>query len=150
MKELTFDGARQSLIDILHNYCVFKSCRIIIVFDAHKVIGNVEKKDDVSSNISVIFTKDGETADSYIEKKVNQFGRKYEIVVITSDNLEQQTIFQRGAIRMSSLEFYNEILNIEKTIKKSTQKNDFNYKNNLSDNIPLDIVKKLEQMRRSE
>lgn len=149
-KDFTFEGARQSLIDILHNYSVFNSCRISIVFDAHKVTGSIEKKEEVSNHISVIFTKDGETADSYIEKKVNQLGRKHEIVVVTSDNLEQQTVFQRGAVRMSSLEFYNEILKVEKVIKKNSENNKIGYKNSLSDNIPDSIVKKLEKIRRGK
>ena len=51
-KDFTFEGARQSLIDILHNYSVFNSCRISIVFDAHKVTGSIEKKEEVSNHIS--------------------------------------------------------------------------------------------------
>ena len=147
-KDVTFEGSRQSLIDILHNYSVFNNCRIFVVFDAHKVIGSIEKEEKVSKYISVIFTKDGETADGYIERKVNKLGRKHEILVVTSDNLEQQTIFQRGAVRMSSLEFYNEILKVEKVIKKDTEIIKCGYKNTLSDNIPDSIVEKLEKIRR--
>lgn len=149
-KDFTFEGARQLLIEILHNYSAFNLCRIFIVFDAHKVLGSIEKEEQISDNIFIVFTKDGETADSYIEKRVNQLGRKYEIVVVTSDNLEQQTIFQRGAARMSSLEFYNEILKVEKMIKKNTEKNKITHKNSLSDNIPANIVEKLEEIRRSK
>lgn len=149
-KNFSFEGARQTLIDILHNYSVFEACNIILVFDAHKVQGSIEKKEQVSENISVIFTKDGETADSYIERKVNTLGRKHEIVVVTSDNLEQQTIFQRGAVRMSSLEFYNEILKVEKSIKIKTNRDKSNYKNSLSDNIDPNIVRILEEIRRGK
>ena len=149
-KKFSFEGARQTLIDILHNYSVFKECNIILVFDAHKVQGSIEKKEQISESISVVFTKDGETADSYIEKKVNTLGRKHEIVVVTSDNLEQQTIFQRGAVRMSSLEFYSEILKVEKSIKIKTDKNKSNYKNSLSDNIDPNIANILEEIRRGK
>lgn len=149
-KDFTFEGARHSLVDILHNYSVFNNCRIFVVFDAHKVTGSIEKKEEVNDDIYVIFTKDGETADSYIEKRVNHLGRKHEIVVVTSDNLEQQTIFQRGAVRMSSLEFYNEILKVEKAIRKKTDNNKSIYKNSLSDNIPNSIAEKLEKIRRSK
>ena len=149
-KDFSFEGARQTLIDKLHNYGVFKACKIILVFDAHKVIGSVEKKEEVNKNISVVFTKDGETADSYIEKKVNSLGRKHEIVVVTSDNLEQQIVFQRGAVRMSSLEFYNEVLDIEKSIKLKSDKNKSTQKNSISDNIDDNIVKMLEEIRRGK
>lgn len=149
-KNFSFEGARQTLIDILHNYSVFKECNVVLVFDAHKVPGSLEKTEEISKTILVVFTKDGETADSYIERKVNTLGRKHEIVVVTSDNLEQQTIFQRGAVRMSSLEFYNEILKVEKSIKVKTDRNRSNYKNNLSDNIDPKIAKMLEEFRRGE
>ncbi len=149
-KDFSFEGARQTLIDKLHNYSVFKECNIVLVFDAHKVQGSIEKEEKISKNISVVFTKNGETADSYIERKVNALGRKYEIVVVTSDNLEQQTIFQRGAVRMSSLEFYNEVIKIEKSIKIKTDKIQNINKNNLSDNISPDIVKILEEIRRGK
>ena len=81
---------------------------------------------------------------------MNEIGRRHEVVVVTSDNLEQQTVFQRGAVRMSSIEFYNEIIKVEKTINIKTKKNNVNYKNNLADNIDDDIVKKLEKIRRGE
>ncbi|EKQ52129.1 MULTISPECIES: NYN domain-containing protein [unclassified Clostridium] len=149
-KESSFEDARQTLIDKLHNYGVFKACKIILVFDAHKVIGSLEKKEEINKNISVIFTKDGETADSYIEKKVNALGRKHEIVVVTSDNLEQQTVFQRGAVRMSSLEFYNEMLKVEKSIKIRANRNQSIHKNSISDNIDDKIAKLLEEIRRSK
>lgn len=149
-KDVSFEGARQSLIDKLHNYGVFKECRIILVFDAHKVPGSIEKKEEINKNIFVVFTKDGETADAYIERHVNEMGRKQEVVVVTSDNLEQQTVFQRGAVRMSSIEFYNEILKIEKTINNKADKIKINHKNSLVDNINEDVAKKLEEMRRGK
>jgi len=149
-KDFSFEGARQTLIDKLHNYGVFKACKIVLVFDAHKVIGILEKKEEVNKNISVVFTKDGETADSYIEKKVNALGRKHEIVVVTSDNLEQQTVFQRGAVRMSSLEFYNEVINVEKSIKLKNDKNKNTQRNSISDNIDDKTAKILEEIRRSK
>lgn len=147
-KNVSFEGARQNLIDKLHNYSVFEDCKIFIVFDAYKVQGSIEKTEEISKNISIIFTKDGETADSYIEKKVNQLGRKCEIVVVTSDSLEQQTVFQRGAVRMSALEFYAEVLKVEKRMFKNTAKIDIDGKNHLSDNIPDNIAEKLEKIRR--
>ncbi|AIY79671.1 NYN domain-containing protein [Clostridium botulinum] len=149
-KNNNFDGARRSLIDTMHNYGVYNDCKVIIVFDAHKVPGSIQKLEAVNKNLSIIFTKDGETADSYIEKEVNLLGRKYEVIVVTSDWLEQQTIFQRGAVRMSSLEFYNEVLDVENSIRKRKSKSKVSDKNILSDNIDLEMLKKLEKIRRSE
>jgi uncharacterized protein len=149
-KDFSFEAARQTLIDKLHNYGVFKACKIVLVFDAHKVMGNLEKKEEVNKNISVIFTKDGETADNYIEKQVNSLGRKHEIVVVTSDSLEQQTIFQRGAVRMSSLEFYNEVVKVEKSIKINGDKNKSINRNSISDNIDENTAKVLEEIRRGK
>lgn len=149
-KDYSFDGARQSLIDSLHNYSVYEGCKIIIVFDAHKVSRSIEKKEDINKNISIVFTKDGETADSYIEREVHNIGRRFEVYVVTSDWLEQQTIFQRGAVRVSSLEFYNEVLDTENRIKNKTLKKSNLSKNNLLDNVDEEVFNKLEAMRRSK
>ena len=142
-KDYSFDGARQSLIDSLHNYSVYEDCKIIIVFDAHKVTRSIENKEDINTNITIVFTKDGETADSYIEREVHNLGRRFEVYVVTSDWLEQQTIFQRGAVR-------NEVIETQGRIKKKTLKNMSSSKNHLGDNIDEDIFKKLEAIRRSE
>lgn len=149
LKNISFDGARDKLINILHNYGSYNDCKIVLVFDGHKVAGNIENKEDVNRNLSIVFTKDGETADAYIEKEVNLIGRKYEVCVVTSDWLEQQTIFQRGAIRISSIEFYNEVVNVEDKIRVKAERNMISQKNNLSDNIDEDIFHKLEKIRRS-
>lgn len=148
-RDYTFDGAREKLIDTLHNYSVFEGCKIIIVFDAYKVSRSIEKKENINNNISVVFTKDGETADSYIEREVHNIGRKYEVYVVTSDYLEQQLIFQRGAVRVSSLEFYNEVLKTENKISLGRREVEDNKKNVLGDNVDEDVYKKLEAMRRS-
>ena len=148
-KNYTFDGARDKLIDTLHNYSVFEGCKIIIVFDAYKVSRSIEKKENINNDISVVFTKDGETADSYIEREVHNIGRKYEVYVVTSDYLEQQIIFQRGAVRVSSIEFYNEVLKTENKIKLGRKEIEENKKNILGDNVNEDVYKKLEAMRRS-
>lgn len=147
-KEVSFANARQKLIDVLHNYSEYNNCLIKIVFDAHKVAGNIEKVEEYNKKVYIIFTKDGETADAYIEREVHAIGRKYEVYVVTSDWLEQQTIFQRGAARVSSLEFYNEVNETEKQIAKDTVKNNIKRGNSLDDIISEDILKQLEIMRR--
>lgn len=148
VKDYSFSGARNKLEDILINYASYNNCKIYLVYDAHKVTGNIEKVES-GKYINIIFTKDGETADQYIEKKVNNLGRKSEIVVITSDSLEQQTIFQRGAIRMSSLEFYHDVLKSEEKIRKTTKNDGVKDRNLLEDSVSEEVLKKLEKMRRS-
>ena len=110
--------------------------------------GNLEGKEIINKNLEIIFTKDGETADSYIERKVSEIGRKYEVYVVTSDGLEQQTIFQRGANRISTLEFYTEVTDVEKKIKEIESKK-VNNKNHIQDNVDSNVLKKLEEIRRS-
>lgn len=149
-KEYTFDGTREKLIDIMHNYGSYSDCKVILVFDGYNVAGNREKKEEKNKNLTIVFTKDGQTADSYIEKEVHNVGRKYEVYVVTSDWMEQQTIFQRGAVRMSSLEFYNEVMKTEKNIRMKSEKIKNPNKNHLQDNIDNEVLKKLEDMRRSK
>lgn len=149
-KDINLDSARQKLIDILHNYGAINKCKIIIVFDGHKVAGNIENKYEHSKDIIVIFTKDGETADAYIEKEVHSLGRRFEVYVVTSDSLEQQTIFQRGAVRVSCLEFYNWVFRSNEDIKQNVKKVNVSNKNMLEDNIDNEVLKKLEAMRRSQ
>lgn len=148
-KSISLESARQKLIDILDNYGAINGCKVILVFDGYKVAGNRESKYEYNKNLVVIFTKDGVTADAYIEKEVNHIGRKYEVHVVTSDSLEQQTIFQRGAVRISSIEFYNLVCKTNEDIKHNSKKVNSSDKNVLLDNIDDDVLKKLEAMRRS-
>lgn len=149
IKKYSYESARKKLIDVLENYASYNSCKIYIVFDAHKVPGNIEKQDTLGK-ITTIFTKDGETADAYIERMVDEIGRKLEVMVVTSDWLEQQTIFQRGATRMSSLEFYNEVIKAEENIRKKTEKNSYaTNKNFLEDSIDQNVFDILDKMRKS-
>lgn len=150
IKEYSLDSARQKLIDYLQNYATYKGYKIFVVFDAHMKSGSIQKKEKISDNIFEIFTKEGETADSYIERAVNNIGRKIEVCVITSDSLEQQLIFQRGAIRMSSLEFYFEVKEAEERIRNKTKKQYFERKHLLEDRIEQEILEKLEKIRRSK
>lgn len=148
IKEYSYESSRQQLIDTLQNYSEYKGYKLFLVFDAHMVRGSLEKKER-QANIVVVFTKEGETADSFIEKTVNNIGRKSEVCVVTSDYLEQQIAFQRGATRMSSIEFYYEVNSIEKKIRKKTEKNYLENKNCLEDRIDEKTLEKLEKIRRS-
>ena len=107
-------AARQALEDILSNYQGIRKCVVILVFDAYKVKGNpgsVEKKD----NIYVVYTKEAETADAYIEKATYDLGKNHRVRVATSDGLEQMIILGHGALRLSARTFKAEI---EQAIRK--------------------------------
>ena len=147
-KEISLDSARLKLIDILHNYGAIHQCKIMLVFDGYRVVGNLENKYEYNKNITIIFTKSGETADAYIEREIHNIGRRFEVSVVTSDSLEQQTIFQRGATRISSIEFYNMVFNTSEDIKRASTKSNQYDKSTLQDNVDEDILNKLEAMRR--
>lgn len=146
----SFENSRKKLIDILLNYGTYNGYKIFLVFDGHLQAGNKEYIEKVNNNFIVVFTKEGETADSFIEKYINNIGRAKDVCVVTSDSLEQQVAFQRGAIRMSSLEFYHEVKNIEKEILEKTEKKVSSKRYSLEDRIDKSVAEKLEQMRRSK
>ena len=111
LKELAktnIDGARDRLKDILCNYQGYKKCTLILVFDAYRVEGHREEITDYH-NIHVVFTKEAETADMYIEKTVHAIGRNHQVTVATSDGLEQVIIMGQGARRLSAAGLKEEI-----------------------------------------
>lgn len=146
IKNCSLEASRNKLIEMLQNYSSYKGCKIFIVFDAHMVPKSAEKKERHGNNVIVVFTKEGETADSFIEKNVNNIGRKIDVCVVTSDLLEQQLIFQRGATRMSSLEFYHEVKSTENVIQDRIEKNKIKKRNTIEDTINEDILEKLQKI----
>jgi len=121
----SLEMARKELIDILCNYRGFRDCELILVFDAYKVKGN---KGEVEKfhNITVVYTKEAETADMYIEKVTHEIGRKHKVRVATSDNLEQLIILGNGAVRISADAFYREVKGVENEIKDIIRLGEYN------------------------
>ncbi|WP_130863131.1 translation factor GTPase family protein [Bacilliculturomica massiliensis] len=121
LKELaavSLDGARERLIEILCNYQGYKGMTLIVVFDAYKVSGgrgSVLKY----GNIHVIYTKEAETADQYIEAAVHRIGRLHDVTVATSDGLVQMIIWGEGARRLSARDLREEIDAAEAEIRTS-------------------------------
>ena len=113
----SLQSARDRLIDILCNYQGFSQCELILVFDAYKVKGNTGSVEKVH-NINVVYTKEAETADMYIEKTTHELGKKHRVRVATSDSLEQIIILGNGAVRVSAGELWKEIQDAEKAIKE--------------------------------
>lgn len=110
------DAARHQLINLLCNYQGFCQCEVILVFDAYKVKGNPGSVEKVH-NISVVYTKEAETADMYIEKVTHELGKKHRIRVATSDALEQMIILGHGALRVSAAAFRTEVEQVGKAIR---------------------------------
>jgi len=115
------DLARNTLINKLCNYQGFRKCKVILVFDAYKVKGNKGSYEHIN-NIDVVYTREAETADSYIERTSHELGKDYRVRVATSDNMEQMIILGNGAYRISSQEFYEEMKNTEHEIMEYAEK----------------------------
>ena len=115
------DAARSRLINILCNYQGFRQCRLILVFDAYRVKGNVREVEKFH-NISVVYTKEAETADMYIEKVTHELSRNNRVRVATSDGTEQIIILGNGAYRVSAEEFHREVQQVEKAIRDIIEK----------------------------
>ena len=114
--------ARKTLCDLLCNYQGYKKCRVIVVFDAYKVkggLGSVEKY----HNIHVVYTKEAETADAYIEKATYEIGKKHRVKVATSDGPEQLIILGHGALRLSASNFREEMEQVQGQISNVLLKN---------------------------
>lgn len=111
------EAARSKLMDILCNYQGFKKCVLILVFDAYKVKGGVGAV-QAYHNIHVVFTKEAETADQYIEKVTHEISREHHVTVATSDALEQLIIMGQGAVRLSANDLKEEIDRIRDQIRR--------------------------------
>ena len=117
LAKATVDGARQKLMDILCNYQGYKKCTLILVFDAYKVEGNLGQALKYH-NIHVVYTKEAETADQYIEKLAHQMGREHQVTVATSDGLEQLIIRGQGCRLLSARDLKEEIEYVNQEIRK--------------------------------
>lgn len=148
LKDENLEDARDKLIEMLQEYAAYKGCSISVVFDAHMVQGTVEKHEKVG-RINVVFTKEGETADCYIERTVNQLAKTGTVAVVTSDYLEQRITLQMGGIRITPKEFLHEIEHIDKVIKEKSKISYKDKKTTIEDFINKDILEKLEKMRRN-
>ena len=134
LAKVNIDSAREALIDLLGNYMGYKNIDAALVFDGYRLAGNpgtktsYEKLSDDSGELQVIYTKEAQTADRFIEKAVFEMGKKRQITVVTSDRPVQMAALGDGAARMSAREFYAEIKKAEANIrarlgKQTSQRN---------------------------
>lgn len=143
---VNIDAARYKLMDILSNYQGFRKICVIVVFDAYKVPGGVEKVQKYH-NIHVVYTKEAETADQYIEKVAIRIGRRYRTTVATSDGVIQLIIRSQGCILWSARDFREEIERVGKLISEEKGKHTGSAKNYLFLHADEETRKYLEDVR---
>ena len=146
LAKASIDAARNKLMDILSNYQGFTGCTLILVFDAYKVKGS-QGEVQKYHNIYVVYTKEAETADQYIEKTTHEIGRKYKVTVATSDALEQVIVMGQGAYRISARDFYEEVERIEKQIREINEQQHGEKRNYLLDYAKEEDAKHMEEVR---
>ena len=136
-------------MDILCNYQGFKRCTVILVFDAYNVEGDILEIQKYH-NIHVVYTKEAETADQYIEKVVHEIGRKYHVTVATSDGVEQVVTLGQGGTLISAREFLEEVRYVEAAIREEAKARRESVKTYLFDHVDEDLAGKMEKVRLGE
>lgn len=139
-------AARDKLMEILSDYQGYRKCSLILVFDAYKVeggTGSVQKY----HNIYVVYTKEAETADQYIEKTAHEIGHKHDVTVATSDGLEQVIIRGQGCKLLSARELLEEIQLARAQVMEEAEKKTESGRNYLFDHMEKDMAKQMEQIR---
>lgn len=146
LAEVSIEGARNKLMDILCNYQGYKGMTLILVYDAYKVKGNPGEIFKYH-NIHVVYTKEAETADMYIEKTVHEIGRKHNVTVATSDGMEQVIIMGAGAQRMSAQGLREEIVLMQQEIRQEHLEKHERNGNYLFDSMSEDMAELMEEVR---
>ncbi|MBE5761035.1 MAG: NYN domain-containing protein [Clostridiales bacterium] len=145
---INLQESREKLIEIMCDYAGYTHDRVILVFDAYLGQNALRTQENISG-IEVVYTKNGETADNYIERLINDLcknlTKQIEVRVATSDLLEQTIVMGRGAARISSLELRSLVMGARQTGKQSHPKEP---KTSLDMRLSPEILEKLEKMRR--
>lgn len=145
LAKVNIDGARGRLMDILCDYQEIRKCHLIVVFDAYRVKGHPTEVSDYH-NIHVVYTKEAETADQFIEKFAHENGRKYDVTVATSDGLEQIIIRGQGCGLISAREFEKEVAAVKKGVVSRLQEQKQSG-HTLMDSLSEDSRKELDSLK---
>jgi len=149
LTKISLETARDKLVSILQNYEGYKNISIILVFDAHKTHFGQEKIIK-NENITIVYTSEHETADSYIERysaSLSNIAAPYRVAVATSDYAEQVIVMGKGAFRLSAQDLLKEIVRTEKEIKAKLKQNRPIKNNQLLDNLDPKMAELFEKMR---
>lgn len=146
LSEKSIDAARDKLINMLCNYQGVRKMELILVFDAYKVAGG---KGSITKegNIYVVYTKEAETADAYIERTTHELRKQHYVKVATGDGLEQIIIMSSGALRMSARDLYEDIKSVNKGITEYIDTSRPVKNNMLSDNLDKKTADFLDRLR---
>ena len=146
LAQADFHAAQTRLMDILSDYQGIKGCILILVFDAYRVEGHPEETFQYH-NIHVVYTREAETADQYIERTVHKIGRKHNVTVATSDGLEQIIIMGQGAARISARGFKEEIASAKQQMREEWQEHRDSSKTYLFDSMTPELKSHMEDIR---
>ena len=144
LAEGNMDGARMALMDMLCNYQAVRRCNLMVVFDAYKVEGRVTEVSPYH-NIQVVYTKEAETADQYIEKFAHQNASRFDISVATSDGVEQVIILGQGCHLISAREFEAELKRVNQALREEYIEQPVLRKNRLYDILPEEVLRQMQE-----
>ncbi|MDI6602461.1 MAG: NYN domain-containing protein [Thermoanaerobacteraceae bacterium] len=148
LSHVSLEAARDKLIEMMSNYQGYVGIKVIIVFDAHYVKGSVEKHIYLNE-VEIVYTKEGESADHYIEKLVHRISNNNIVRVATSDWVEQQVVLAGGGVRISALELLKLVEETGKKIDKEIKNNERKNTTTITDRLDPGVYEKLEKMRRN-
>ena len=146
LTKISLDSARGRLMDILSNYQGYRNMTLILVFDAYRVKGNPGSV-LTYHNIHVVYTKEAETADQFIEKVTHEISKKHNVTVATSDGLEQIIIMGQGARRLSARELKEDIMSTSQELRNFFKDRQFKGKQYLFDTVEEELAEQLEDVR---
>ncbi len=149
LAKINMDGASRKLMDILCNYQGLHKCKVILVFDAYKLKDHPTELLEYH-NILVVYTKEAETADQYIEKFAHNNSSKYDITVATSDGVEQMIIRSKGCGLLSARDFWKEMKNTNRYIQENYLNQSSSGRTYLLDNVSDHVAHKIERIRNGE
>lgn len=150
LKEISkesLEEARHALIEIMQDFQGYRDYRIIVVFDAYMISGGLERKERFGQ-LEVVFTKENETADHYIERWADDAPKNIRVLVATSDHLQQTIVLSRGAVRISARELWEQVKSFRKEIGKKYLSKPKIKSNPLEDWASPEIIEVLERWRR--
>lgn len=149
LAQKNIDSARDKLMDILCNYQGYKKCHLMVVFDAYRVKGH-DTETIKYHNILVVYTKEAETADSFIEKFSHENSKKYDIVVATSDRLEQMIIMGKGCRPISARDFKDEVSRANQALREELGEVKPKEKHTIEDAVSAETMKQLYERASTE
>lgn len=152
LRGASIDDAREAFTALLQDYAGYSGQSVIVVYDAWLSDRKTRTVEDMG-NLSVVFTQKGETADHYIERLTDKFGKdidldRVEVRVATSDGIEQTVVLGRGATRVSAREMLSEMEHVRSAGRARTQAAPTKQKSTVMERLPEDVRQKLEKIRR--